>query len=120
MSRNSNSSETANWHAVIYRVLDGILSNTAAPAGARGAIFDVVDRLRSSSPNSREHCSAERISVEILNLESALQRSDYSAAKAARNELKALAADWLQNRITNANRRLADEAQFDRAASATG
>jgi hypothetical protein len=88
--------------AVAYRVLDQVLADQAVAAGARGAMFSVVDSLRSSSAPIGEVRRAERISIEMHKLQCALQQQDDAGARAALDELRALAVSWLDARIGNA------------------
>jgi hypothetical protein len=88
-----------NAHAVVYQVLDEVLSGECLPAGARGAIFSVVDQLRAVTGDADEVRRAERVSIEIHKLEWALRRGDVAAAGAAREELKVLSAEWINTRI---------------------
>lgn len=88
-----------NAHVGVYRVLDEVLSGTAVPPGAKGAMFSIIDHLRHSAVPLEELRRAEQISVEIHKLESALRGSDQTAVKIARTELKALAAAWVQQRV---------------------
>ena len=86
-------------HAVAYQVLDQVLADQAVSAGARGAIFSVVDCLRASCAPLGEIRRAERVSIEMHRLQWALQLGDEATARAALEELKALAVSWLDSRI---------------------
>jgi hypothetical protein len=88
--------------AVAYEVLDQVLAEQAVAAGARGAMFSVVDSLRASSAPLGEVRRAERISIELHKLQWARQQRDDDAAAAALNALKTLAVDWLDERIGTA------------------
>jgi hypothetical protein len=83
-------------------VLDQLLADQAVAAGARGAMFSVVDSLRANLAPTAEVRRAERISIEMHKLQWALQQRDDAAARAALDELKALAVSWLDARIGNA------------------
>lgn len=85
--------------AVVYQVLDEVLAGTGVPAGARGAMFGVVDDLRAGSAPADEVRRAEQISIGIHRLEWALCRHDDRSAEAAREELKAPASEWINSRI---------------------
>lgn len=85
--------------AVAYQVLDQVLAGEAVSAGTRGAMFDVVDSLRASAAPIEHIRRAETISVEMHKLEWALQRGDDVASRAALDELRALAVDWLNTSI---------------------
>ena len=85
----------ASAQALVYQVLDEVLSGTAITASARGIMFSVVDGLRSSSARVEDVRRAEKISVEMHKLEWALRRSDDRELTAARDGLKSLAAEML-------------------------
>lgn len=87
-------------HAVVYQVLDDVLAGTNVPAGARGTLFSVVDELRATSGDTQEARRAERIAIELHKLEWALRKGDTSSSNAARNALRALAAEWINTRIS--------------------
>jgi hypothetical protein len=86
-------------HAVVYQVLDDVLGAQCVPAGARAALFDVVDELRAAKGATEEARRAEQISIEIHKLEWALRHGDGCAAEAVRGHLKVLAAEWINMRI---------------------
>ena len=88
----------ADARALAYQVLDQVLVGTSVPPGLRGAMFSVVDSLRGTAAPVDVR-RAEKVSVAIQQLEWALQRRDTNATAAVRNELKALAAAWLNTRI---------------------
>lgn len=88
-----------NAHIGVYRVLDEVLNGTAVPPGAKGAMFAIIDHLRHSAVPRDDLRRAEQISVEIHRLESALWSSDDVAVQVARDELKALATEWIQKRV---------------------
>ena len=86
-------------HAVVYQMLDEVLAGQTVPAGARGAIFAVVDELRAATGDAEGLRRAARVSIEIHKLEWALRQSDASAAHIAREQLKALSVEWINTRI---------------------
>jgi hypothetical protein len=88
--------------AVAYQVLDQVLADQAVAAGARGAMFSVVDSLRANSAPIGEVRRAERISIELHKLQWARQQRDDEAPAAALDALKTLAVSWLDARIGNA------------------
>ncbi len=90
-------------HAVVYQVLDDVLAADGIPAGARGAMFSVVDELRASNARVEEVRRAEQISIEIHKLEWALREGDGAGAKRVRDQLKSLSAEWINTRICNRN-----------------
>ena len=87
-----------NANAIVYQVLDEVLAQGCVPAGARGAMFALVDELRSTTTAS-EALRAERISIELHKLEWALRQRDGRAVDAVRDQLKALATEWIDSRI---------------------
>ena len=86
-------------HAIVYQVLDEVLAQKCVPAGARAAMFTVVDELRAATADDDQLRRAERISIEMHKLEWALRRSDAAASRAAHDQLKALAGEWVNMRI---------------------
>ena len=88
-----------NAHVSVYRVLDEVLASTAVPPGAKGAMFSIIDHLRSSSGPVDDVRRAERISIEMHKLEAALRGPDPFAASSARGMLKSLAVAWLDARL---------------------
>ena len=86
-------------HAVVYQVLDEVLAQGCVPASARGAMFAVVDELRAATAGSDEVRRAERISIEMHKFEWALRQGDDFAIRAAHEQLKSLAAEWIDTRI---------------------
>lgn len=92
-----------NANAVVYQVLDDIIRSKSIPAGARAALFDVVDELRSMAGDASQVRRAEQISIEIHKLEWALRRGDAFAADASRQQLRSHAAEWINTRIFSAH-----------------
>jgi len=90
-----------NAHVGVYQILDGVLGGTAVPPGARGTMFSIIDRLRAVSAPVEDRRRAEQVAIEIHKLEAALRSSDEPAVQDARDELKALAAAWIQTRISS-------------------
>jgi hypothetical protein len=87
--------------AIAYQALDQVLADELVAPGNRGAMFSVIDCLRASSAPIGEVRRAEGISIEMHKLQSALQQQDDGAARAALDQLKALAVSWLDARIGN-------------------
>jgi hypothetical protein len=85
----------------VYQVLDEVLATGGVPSGVRGTMFTVVDQLRAAAPGAEELRRAERISVEMHRLEWALRLGDTGSAQAAREQLKMLAAEWIDTRISS-------------------
>jgi hypothetical protein len=89
----------ADAHSMVYQVLDEVLGAKAVSPGARGTMFAVVDGLRAGAATLENVRRAENVSIELHRLETALQRGDREASAAALDELRRLAADWLNTRI---------------------
>ena len=88
-------------HVGVYRVLDDVLASTSVPPGARGALYSIIDELRLRLRPPEEVYRAERISLAIHKLETAIQVGDGIAAQDARDDLKSLAVAWLDARISD-------------------
>ena len=88
-----------NAHIGVYQVLDQVMVATSVPPGIKGAIYSIIDHLRLKSAPVEDLGGAEQISVGIHKLESALRCADETAILTARDELKSLAAAWIQRRI---------------------
>ncbi|HVU29693.1 MAG TPA: hypothetical protein VHE36_04765 [Sphingomicrobium sp.] len=88
-------------NAIVYQVLDEVLGQRSVPAGARAAMFAVVDELRFANALEEDVRRAERISLEMHKMEWALCRGDAAESEAAHEELKALAAEWINRRISS-------------------
>ncbi len=88
-------------HALIYQVLDAVLSSTSVPGRSRGTMFSLVDQMRANNGELRYVRLAERVSVELHKLEWSVQRNDKQEVDAARSMLKSLAAELLNFRIAS-------------------
>lgn len=86
-------------NALVYQVLDEVLLNTAVPPGVHGAMFYIIDTLRAASAPAEHVRKAERISIEMHKLEWGLRQADAAATVAARNQLKSLAAEWIDTSV---------------------
>jgi hypothetical protein len=91
--------EQSGTRALVYEVLDQVLADRTVAAPSRGAIFSAVDQLRQTCAPEPELRRAERISIEMHKLQWARLRGDHAASEAALQELKRLAASWLDCRI---------------------
>jgi hypothetical protein len=91
--------DTTNAHVGVYQVLDEVLAGTAVPPGAKGAMFAIIDQLRSQAGAGDDLRRAEQVSIGLHKLELALRQSDEAASQGARDDLKSLAAAWIQTRI---------------------
>jgi hypothetical protein len=94
-------SYAANVHVAVYQVLDRVLGAQAAPPGAKAVIHSIIDDLRFASAPSDLIERTEAISLQLHQLESALGRRDSEAASAAKQQLRSIAASWLDHRIAN-------------------
>lgn len=83
----------------VYQVLDDLIGGTSVPPGAKGALYAIIDQLRSHAAPVEDLRGAERISIEVHRLELALRNCDETETEAARSALKSLAAAWIQRRI---------------------
>jgi hypothetical protein len=79
---------------IVDGLLKDVLGGSAAPPGAKAALFSVVDELRSSRGMDEHTELAEKISIKVQQLECALQRRDQGQEKLARGALKQLARQW--------------------------
>jgi hypothetical protein len=76
-----------------------LLAEETIVPGMRGAMFAAVDSLRSSCARLEDVRCAEGISVGMHKLEWARHLRDENASAAAIDELRSLAASWLNLRI---------------------
>ena len=104
MNRQNPVVDYADAHVGVYQVLDQVLASTAVPPGAKGAMFSIIDHLRSTSSPVEDVLRAERISIELHKLEGALRRADDMAVRGARGALKLLAVAWLDARVSTKTR----------------
>lgn len=88
--------------AAAYQALDQVLANNCVSPGVRGAMFCAIDSLRSMAAPAEDVRRAEAISIGIQRFEWARQQGDVAASNAAIDELKGLAAEWLNSRICGA------------------
>ena len=89
-----------NTNALTYQALDQVLGDGFVSPTARRAMFIVVDCLRDRRGSADVLRCAERISVEIHKLECAGRTNDTSAKASSLRQLKSLAIEWLNTRIT--------------------
>jgi hypothetical protein len=90
---------TGEAHALVYQVLDQVLSDKVVTPGTPRAIFAAIDTLRFCSAPAEQVRQAEDISVQIHKLQSALQQSNDRQVDSALRDIKGMAAQWLQTRI---------------------
>lgn len=91
---------SSNIHVAVYQVLDQVMNASVPPPGAKATIHSIIDDLRMASAPRRMIEQAEGISLQLHQLEWAAARQDPASASSARHNLKALAAAWLDQRIT--------------------
>ena len=94
-------SYASNIHVAVYQVLDQVMTASVPPPGAKAMIHSIIDDLHAASAPRRMIASAESISLQLHHLERAAARRDTKSALSARQELRALAASWLDQRIAN-------------------
>jgi hypothetical protein len=85
----------------VYQALDQVLADNVVTSGTPRAIFAAVDSLRSSRAPTEQVRHAEDISVQIHRLQNALQQSNGQQVKLALKDLKKMAAQWLEMRISS-------------------
>jgi hypothetical protein len=86
-------------HVAVYQVLDEVIAANVAPPGAAAAIHSIIDDLRMASAPGPMIAQAENISIQLHLLEWAVAQSDEEKAANARQELRLIAAAWLDRRI---------------------
>src|SRR4051812_5122361 len=86
---------SSNFFVAVYQVLDAVLTDNVAPPGAKATIHGIIDDLHKVSASRELVAQAERISVEMHHLECATARGDFLLASRAREELRSIAACWL-------------------------
>ena len=88
----------------VYEVLDSVFARGSIPPGAKGLMFRVVDDLRARPDICGKTALAERISLQIHRIEDLLRLQDREAVDAALEQLKQLAAEWIEARVFNSKR----------------
>ena len=91
----------SNIHVAVYQVLDQVMTSTIPPPGAKATIHSIIDDLRAASAPRQMIERAENISLELHHLEWAAARRDAESASNARQNLRSIAAAWLDQRITS-------------------
>ena len=89
----------ANIHIAVYQVLDQVIRSSVPPPGAKAMIHSIIDDLYAASAPSQMITQAESISLQLHNLERAATRKDANLASDARQNLKSIAASWMDRRI---------------------
>jgi hypothetical protein len=91
----------SNIHIAVYQVLDQVMTASTPPPGAKAMIHSIIDDLYAASAPRHMIAQAESISVQLHFLEIAATRRDELTASDARENLRSIAAAWLDRRITN-------------------
>lgn len=89
----------ASDQALTYQVLDEVIAGKTISPHARATIHSVIDRLRAAAADVAEIRRTESVSIALHKLHWSLQRSDGLAAESARNDLKRVAAEFLDTSI---------------------
>jgi hypothetical protein len=92
--------DSSDAHTAVYRVLDEVQACSCVPPGAKGTIFAVIDRLQMEAPSGEELRRAQEISLALHGLEAALRRSDELGIEASRSDLRLIAAEWINMRLS--------------------
>ena len=87
-------------HASVYELLDQILTTGTISPGSRGVLFEVIDIFRETRAPAEYLRQAERISIELHKLQWARQHQNDAATEAALAELRNIAGEWLNTRIS--------------------
>jgi hypothetical protein len=88
-----------NIHVAVYQVLDEVISASVAPPGAKATIHSIIDDLRAAAAPDYMIEGAECISLQLHHLECAAALCDADRASEARQQLRLIAAAWLDQRI---------------------
>jgi hypothetical protein len=91
----------SNIHVAVYQVLDQAMRASVPPPGAKAIIHSIIDDLRAASAPQQMIAQAESISLQLHHLEWAAARHDQESATGARENLRSIAATWLDHRITS-------------------
>ena len=90
-----------NIHVAVYQLLDQVMAAQVAPPGAKAGVHSIIDDLHAASAPRYLIEQAEKISLQLHHLEMAIVRGSAADASMARQELRSIAAAWLNRRITN-------------------
>ena len=86
-------------HVAVYQVLDEVIDASVAPPGAAATIHSIIDDLRAACAPDYMIAQAESISVQLHRLKQAVAQSDTDCEGNAKQELRAIAAAWIDQRI---------------------
>ena len=86
-------------HVAVYQVLDDLIRATVPPPGAKATIHSVVDDLKTAAAPNYMIAHAENISLQLHHIECAVASGDADRASNARQQLRQIAARWLDQRI---------------------
>ena len=95
---------------MVYSLIDEALAGGAVPPGAKGGLYRVIDELRLHRVDPHRAALAERISIQLHRLESALHVRDRAVGDRARDDLRQLAVEWIEERLCGSGRRKAKAA----------
>lgn len=90
----------SNIDVAVYQVLDDVLMAPVAPPGAKATIHSIIDDLHAARGPQFMIEQAERISLQLHQLEAAVRSGRGNDALLARQQLQSLAAAWINYRIT--------------------
>lgn len=91
--------EPSNIHVAVYQLLDRVLATPVPPPGANAAIHSIIDGLHAAGAPPILVDQAERISLQMHHLDAAVRRDCPAEALVAREELRSIAAAWMDRRI---------------------
>ncbi len=83
-------------YLIVYDVLEKVAFAPAVPPGAFGAIHSAIDLLRDDGAPQEHVAAAQGISLALHRLEWSMRRREDAEQEAARTDLQALGAGWLQ------------------------
>lgn len=89
----------SNIHIAVYQVLDQVIRSSVPPPGAKAMIHSIIDDLYAGAAPRLMINQAESISVQLHHLERAAARKDSKLASDARQNLRSIAAAWMDRRI---------------------
>jgi len=85
---------TMDGYNEVCSVLDSVATSSDRPANWRNAIYVAIDQLRASSASDDKIETAERISINLLKLEWAVQMGDKEKQEKVRMQLSELSEAW--------------------------
>jgi hypothetical protein len=91
----------SNIHVAVYQVLDQVLRADVAPPGAKATVHSIIDDLHAARAPRPTIEQAESISLQLHRLEAAVTSRNETEASMARQELRSIAAGWIDRRINS-------------------